>query len=230
MPPQVTVRRVTLAETKRRVLVVGDVHGFRNELDALLTAAAFDSATDQLCFVGDLVDGGPDDAGVIDLAMRHDAWAVLGNHDLAYLALRGKDQKLRSHHLEWLAALPHVLCIGDDYMVVHAALDKSGVETTSVRMATHQRNWGADWPGPRFCVFGHNGKMRVYPHAVCIDSGISHGSGLLACIELPDRKIHVAADRTKRQRRACDTDTNDERYKMHRSSSSNDRDRNRRSR
>lgn len=201
--PATVVRRVELGGNKRRILVIGDVHGFREELDALLVAANFDKETDQLCFVGDLVDGGPDDDGVIELAMRHDAWAVLGNHDLAYLDMHGKDRKIRHRHQEWLASLPHILLIGDQYVVVHAALDKSGtIEQTSVGTATRQRNWGADWPGPRLAIFGHNGKMRVHPHAVCVDSGVSHGSGIMACLELPDRKVHVASvDRSAKRRR-----------------------------
>ena len=38
-----------------RTLIVGDVHGCLDELDALLERCRFDAAVDQLVFVGDLV-------------------------------------------------------------------------------------------------------------------------------------------------------------------------------
>ncbi len=72
-----------------RTIIVGDVHGCAEELDALLDAVAFTSG-DRLVFVGDLVARGPDSLGVLDIARRTGALVVRGNHE----------QKL----LEWEAA------------------------------------------------------------------------------------------------------------------------------
>jgi diadenosine tetraphosphatase ApaH/serine/threonine PP2A family protein phosphatase len=72
-----------------RTIVVGDVHGCRAELDALLDRVAFASG-DRLVFVGDLVARGPDSLGVLDIARRTGALIVRGNHEDKLLAVRGK--------------------------------------------------------------------------------------------------------------------------------------------
>ncbi|MBK1725997.1 metallophosphoesterase [Halorhodospira neutriphila] len=65
-----------------RDFVVGDLHGCRAALEALLERAAFDPGRDRLFSVGDLVDRGPDSEGC--LALLEEPWffPVLGNHDL----------------------------------------------------------------------------------------------------------------------------------------------------
>jgi serine/threonine protein phosphatase 1 len=66
-----------------RRLVVGDVHGARKALDQALERAAFDPAQDELVFLGDLVDGWPDSAAVLDFVGSLPHWQlVLGNHDI----------------------------------------------------------------------------------------------------------------------------------------------------
>ena len=74
--------------------IVGDVHGERRALEALMAAAGYDRAGRHpegrtLVFVGDLVDRGPDSPGVVDLVRRlvdaGRALAVLGNHELNLL-------------------------------------------------------------------------------------------------------------------------------------------------
>src|SRR5205085_2617102 len=72
-----------------RTIVVGDVHGCRGELDALLEKIAFASG-DRLVFVGDLIARGPDSLGVLDIVRQTGAIVVRGNHE----------QKL----LEWQSA------------------------------------------------------------------------------------------------------------------------------
>ena len=104
--------------------VIGDVHGCRAELEALLTALGYLLHRDDAgrpvgarhpagrtaVFLGDLVDRGPDTPGVLRLAMgmvaAGDALAVAGNHEAKLLrALRGR-KVTRSHGLaESLAQL-----------------------------------------------------------------------------------------------------------------------------
>ncbi|EQB45961.1 calcineurin-like phosphoesterase [Colletotrichum gloeosporioides Cg-14] len=70
------------ANPGRRLVIVGDVHGMRASLDALLADLAFDTARgDHLVLAGDMVNKGPDSRGVVDLAMRLGASAVRGNHE-----------------------------------------------------------------------------------------------------------------------------------------------------
>ncbi|NJP68203.1 metallophosphoesterase [Streptomyces spiramenti] len=81
--------------------VVGDVHGYLDELRAALRAAGLTDEEDRwaagssrLWFLGDFTDRGPDGVGVIDLVMRLSAEAaaaggyckaLLGNHELLLL-------------------------------------------------------------------------------------------------------------------------------------------------
>lgn len=64
----------------RRVFI-GDVHGCREELEDLLQKVA-PSGEDQIVFLGDLIDRGPDSPGVVRLARSlPGAISVLGNHE-----------------------------------------------------------------------------------------------------------------------------------------------------
>ena len=63
-----------------RTIIVGDVHGCRRELEALLEACEL-ASEDELVLVGDLVAKGPDSAGVVRLVRTLGAKAVRGNHD-----------------------------------------------------------------------------------------------------------------------------------------------------
>lgn len=107
--------------------VIGDVHGCREELEALLDKLGYVEGVDgagrtrrahpegrRAVFVGDLVDRGPDSPGVLRLAMgmvaAGSAMAVPGNHDMKLVRkLSGKDVKVThgmAETLEQLAALP----------------------------------------------------------------------------------------------------------------------------
>lgn len=70
-----------------RSIVVGDVHGCRSELDALLARVAFGTG-DRLVMVGDLVARGPDTRGVLALVRKLGGRSVLGNHEERLLAAR----------------------------------------------------------------------------------------------------------------------------------------------
>ena len=70
-----------------RTIIVGDVHGCRVELEALLDRVAF-AGGDRLIFVGDLVARGPDSLGVLDVARRTGAVVVRGNHEQKLLDWR----------------------------------------------------------------------------------------------------------------------------------------------
>lgn len=71
----------------QRTIVVGDVHGCPDELDALLKKCGRE-AGDRLVLAGDLVAKGPDSKGVVERARQWRALAVLGNHDAHVLHVR----------------------------------------------------------------------------------------------------------------------------------------------
>jgi protein phosphatase len=107
-----TVTRTRLFNDLRHELgpfdVIGDVHGCRVELEALLVRLGYTLTRDaegrpigarhpqrRVVFVGDLVDRGPDSPGVVRLAMGMvadgDAFCVPGNHENKFVrAMRGR--------------------------------------------------------------------------------------------------------------------------------------------
>jgi hypothetical protein len=133
----------------QRTIVVGDVHGCREELEDVLRAAGW-RAGDRVALVGDLCAKGPDTQGVLALCRERGFLAVLGNHDAHVLRIRDEQQgkrggedgdghKAKPEHQQvvdtltpldwrWLEALPLVLALGPeqpgdaDTVVVHAGV------------------------------------------------------------------------------------------------------------
>ena len=70
------------------IYVIGDVHGHYNELVELINKLPnkFDS---KICFVGDLIDRGPDSKKVVDLVKTYNYDCVLGNHELMCIDANG---------------------------------------------------------------------------------------------------------------------------------------------
>ncbi len=89
-------------------LLIGDIHGCYNELQALLEKSAFDVDKDTLWLTGDLVARGPDSLSVLRLvySLRNSVRLVLGNHDLHLLAVHAgiSSNKKRDNLSELLMA------------------------------------------------------------------------------------------------------------------------------
>lgn len=84
-------------ERNGRLVIVGDVHGMKNELVKLLEKIQFEKGVDHLVLAGDMISKGPDSKGVLDLIMELGATAVRGNHeDRILLAHAG----LHSSHVQ----------------------------------------------------------------------------------------------------------------------------------
>lgn len=64
-----------------RLIFVGDIHGCKEELHALLKKIKFDHNTDHLITTGDMIVKGPDSLGTVDLLMKIGASCVRGNHE-----------------------------------------------------------------------------------------------------------------------------------------------------
>jgi len=78
--------------------LIGDVQGCNDALERLLVTLGFSPSRDTLFLLGDLVNRGPDSAGVLRRLMRYGASArcLLGNHDLHLLAAANGIRPLHS--------------------------------------------------------------------------------------------------------------------------------------
>lgn len=94
----------------RRVYAVGDVHGRLDLFEAMIAAIEADdaargpSATSEVILLGDLIDRGPDSAGVVAAARdwkgRRNVRILLGNHEEMLLKAFDSEQVLRNF-LRW---------------------------------------------------------------------------------------------------------------------------------
>lgn len=136
--------------------IVGDVQGELELLLSLLQQLGYDARTAvhpegrRLMFVGDLVDRGPDSAGVLERVMgwvaQDRAQCILGNHELDIL--RGKkrpeengwffaeaDDTRRETWRAFMDALPAALERAD-LRVVHACWDEAALEWLAAQSAS----------------------------------------------------------------------------------------------
>ena len=86
----------------QRTIIVGDVHGCVDELQALLRQCGVVRG-DRVVLAGDLVAKGPDSRGVVQLVREIGALAVLGNHDDFCIDVwRRRHQAEARHPRRWL--------------------------------------------------------------------------------------------------------------------------------
>ncbi len=144
---------------------IGDVQGCMRELEALLSACAFDVGRDRLWFVGDLVNRGPESAEVLRFVrgLADRATVVLGNHDLHLLCVAEGLAKSRADDtleevlnapdceelLGWLRTRP-LLHVQDDALLVHAGLLPQWSVDRALELAGEVE---AELRGPRYRDF-----------------------------------------------------------------------------
>jgi predicted phosphodiesterase len=101
-----------------RVAIVSDIHGNRQAFEAVLDAIAASECEEMWC-LGDLVGYGAEPDACVEMARRHAAICLAGNHDLgvrgtlpledfsrgAQLAARWTQQTITPETLEYLSAL-----------------------------------------------------------------------------------------------------------------------------
>ena len=135
--------------------LIGDVQGCNSALQRLLDEISFSASRDTLYLLGDLVNRGPDSAGVLRRLMGHggSVRCVLGNHDLHLLAVahgartRHRKDTLddildaadRPAMLDWLrwqhmAILENV--DGHDVLMVHAGVLPAWTASKTMALAT----------------------------------------------------------------------------------------------
>ena len=127
-----------------RRIVIGDVHGHYDTLITLLDSIS-PTSEDEIYFLGDLIDRGPNSAQVVDLVMRNQYQCLRGNHEEMLLDVVGSgevsielyqgwlysgghatvasyDNKIPQEHIDWIKSLPLYLDLGN-FWLVHAGVD-----------------------------------------------------------------------------------------------------------
>lgn len=153
-----------------RTIIVGDIHGCLDELKALVAKLKLTSQ-DRFISCGDLVDRGPDSAGVIKYMRQNGFEAVAGNHDTKLVRYAGHVAKkkadpdyrfpmqvseerdvtiscLDDDDLDWLANLPTFIRLPEhNTIIVHAGvLADDNVEKQSKEVLTMLRYVSKDTP------------------------------------------------------------------------------------
>ncbi|KAK7419508.1 hypothetical protein QQX98_003277 [Neonectria punicea] len=91
---ELPVEYIPTVENGRRLIIIGDIHGMLDPLNALLKKTAFDPARDHIISVGDIVNKGPKSAEAVARLMELNASAVRGNHeDRVLVAWAGAQQQ-----------------------------------------------------------------------------------------------------------------------------------------
>ncbi|MEO0373796.1 MAG: metallophosphoesterase [Cyanobacteria bacterium P01_A01_bin.17] len=133
-----------MAESQRRIMI-GDVHGHYRGLMELLDLLTLQE-TDQVYFLGDLIDRGPDSAQIVDFVKNSGHTCLLGNHEhLMVMAFPGEEPNFMAMQswihcggqptldsygsiddlktdAEWMRTLPTHLDLGDLWLV-HAGVN-----------------------------------------------------------------------------------------------------------
>ncbi|WNZ43876.1 metallophosphoesterase family protein [Leptolyngbya boryana CZ1] len=133
-----------MSQQPTRRIVIGDVHGHYDGLMNLLDTIA-PEASDQVYFLGDLIDRGPQSYQVIEFVKNSPYQSLLGNHEhllleafpngqvyapalQAWLQSGGRatvasytDMDVLVEHVQWIRTLPTYLDLGDVWLV-HAGV------------------------------------------------------------------------------------------------------------
>lgn len=132
----------------RENIIIGDLHGCRDEFNNLLDKIKYDSKTHRLILVGDIIDRGPDPVGLLRQIRNMQIESVLANHEDKMLRWRrheemkemtGKPNPMKDplperkkewkafskEDLQWISHLPPRIHIKTNWYVVHAGAEPS---------------------------------------------------------------------------------------------------------
>ena len=156
--------------------VLGDIHGNREALEAVLRALEARGVERFLC-VGDIVGYNADPDECVELMRSKRVAAIAGNHDLisqrrldfsrcsniAEYALRRTRRTLGKDAATWLAGLPGHLSPEPAILLVHGGVrDVQQYMVTPAHIRENAAFLAQDFPGARICFFGHSHEQRVY--------------------------------------------------------------------
>ena len=193
-------------------IIIGDIHGCSREFSALLDRVA-PGTDDKLILLGDLLNKGPDPAGVFRIVESLDCVCLLGNHDFDHLKWKAGElpkpesvltRKLMpptdyERYLEYVARMPAFFENADLIAVHGGLLNGVSLRDQPLEVMTGDRNLQSDWKDrivlDRPLVAGHKRyspdesvpyitKGKFYG----IDTGCVYG-GCLTALWMPSGKI-----------------------------------------
>jgi serine/threonine protein phosphatase 1 len=193
-------------------IIIGDIHGCSREFSALLDHVS-PGTDDRLVLLGDLVNKGPDPAGVLETFASLNCLCLLGNHDVDHLRWKaGHSPKpesiltrqlipptLYERYLEWVAKMP-LFFEDSDLIAVHGGLlNGLPLPEQPVEVVAGERNLPSDWKDhiafDRPVVAGHK-RYSPDPSVPCIVEGRFYGidtgcvyGGCLTALRMPSGTI-----------------------------------------
>jgi diadenosine tetraphosphatase ApaH/serine/threonine PP2A family protein phosphatase len=202
-----------------RTLFIGDVHGCSAELEELLDRLQPRPGVDRVIFIGDLINKGPDSAGVWRRYRALGAESVMGNHELRLLEmatgrwppgglLARMQQEFGPDFPAFVAELKSwpYLIETPDFLAVHAGFrpDRPPAETPTQELVTlrlwertgrasltgDDPPWFEHYHGEKLVVFGHWAALGGIVRPNAI--GLDTGcvyGGSLTALELPSRTL-----------------------------------------
>ncbi len=193
-------------------IFIGDIHGCSREFSALLDHVS-PGSDERLVLLGDLVNKGPDPAGVFEIFESLDCVCLLGNHDLDHLKWRaGRLPKPESvltkklfpppvyeRYLECVARMPPLFEAVDLIAVHGGLLNGVALHQQPMDVMTGDQNLPSDWKDQiafdRPLIAGHKryGPDPSVPYIVegkfyGIDTACVYG-GTLTALWMPSGKI-----------------------------------------
>jgi predicted phosphodiesterase len=156
--------------------VLGDIHGNREALEAVLARLDAQGVSRLLC-VGDVVGYNADPDACADLLRSRDAIVIAGNHDLigtgrlgfercsnkAMHSLKRTRRFLARATAEYLCSLPAHHALEEHVLLTHGGVrDVQQYMTRPQHIAQNARYLRADFPGRRICFFGHTHEQKVF--------------------------------------------------------------------
>ena len=141
-----------------QTILIGDIHGCSREFSALLDHVS-PGRDDRLILLGDLVNKGPDPAGVVEIFESLDCVCLLGNHDLDHVKWKDgaipkaesivtKDlfpPALYERFVEEVARMPPLFESADLIAVHGGLLNGLGLSEQPMEVMTGDRNLPSDW-------------------------------------------------------------------------------------
>ncbi len=195
------------------IYAIGDIHGCLDPLRRLMDQI-HPSETDEVVFIGDYVDRGPESKGVIDylLTLRGRYIFLMGNHERMFLDfLQGKDRflflynggtstvesyggldRIPASHLDFLNRLP-LYYETDDYLFVHGGI-RPGIplqeQDPKDLLWIREEFYAHLGRYPKTVVFGHTPMREVLMEEdrIGIDTACVYGNKL-TCVILPSRQV-----------------------------------------